>query len=49
MISNYNLPPAEHYPIRNLILVVAKRLTIRGFIVRSTHTLHAALTLFAEC
>nr|POF17081.1 nadp-dependent oxidoreductase red1 [Quercus suber] len=33
MISNYNLPPEKHYPIRNLMQVVAKRLTIRGFIV----------------
>nr|POE80087.1 nadp-dependent oxidoreductase red1 [Quercus suber] len=33
MISNYNLPPEQHYPIRNLMQVVAKRLTIRGFIV----------------
>jgi NADPH-dependent curcumin reductase CurA len=33
MISQYNLPPQEQYPIRNLMLVVGKRLTIRGFIV----------------
>lgn len=33
MISNYNLPPDQHYPVRNLMQIVAKRLTIRGFIV----------------
>lgn len=33
MISQYNAKPGEEYPIRNLMQVVAKRLTIRGFIV----------------
>lgn len=33
MISQYNLRPEESYPIKNLMQVVAKRLTIRGFIV----------------
>jgi len=33
MISQYNAKPDELYPIRNLMNVVAKRLTIRGFIV----------------
>ncbi|KIW02228.1 uncharacterized protein PV09_06382 [Verruconis gallopava] len=33
MISQYNLKPEEAYPIRNLMMVVAKRLTMRGFIV----------------
>lgn len=33
MISQYNAKPEEIYPIRNLMQVVAKRLTIRGFIV----------------
>lgn len=33
MISQYNLDPSELYPIRNLMNVVTKRLTIRGFIV----------------
>ncbi|KAH9863582.1 hypothetical protein J1614_009514 [Plenodomus biglobosus] len=33
MISQYNTKPAEQYPIRNLMQVVAKRLTMRGFIV----------------
>ena len=33
MISQYNTPPQEQYPIRNLMNVVAKRLTMRGFIV----------------
>lgn len=33
MISQYNAKPGEQYPIRNLMQVVAKRLTIRGFIV----------------
>lgn len=33
MISQYNLTPQEMYPIRNLMFVVAKRITMRGFIV----------------
>lgn len=33
MISQYNLPAADHYPIRNLMQVVGKRLKIQGFIV----------------
>lgn len=33
MISQYNLKPEESYPIKNLMNVVAKRLTMRGFIV----------------
>jgi len=33
MISQYNLKPEELYPIRNLMQVVGKRLTMRGFIV----------------
>lgn len=33
MISQYNAKPGEQYPIRNLMSVVAKRLTMRGFIV----------------
>jgi NADPH-dependent curcumin reductase CurA len=33
MVSQYSLGPDERYPIRNLMNVVAKRLTIRGFIV----------------
>jgi NADPH-dependent curcumin reductase CurA len=33
MISQYNSKPADLYPIRNLMQVVAKRLTMRGFIV----------------
>ncbi|WPH03191.1 Hypothetical protein R9X50_00606700 [Acrodontium crateriforme] len=33
MISQYNTPPDQHYGINNLFHVVAKRLTIRGFIV----------------
>jgi NADPH-dependent curcumin reductase CurA len=33
MISQYNLKPEEQYPIRNLMQIVAKRLTIRGFII----------------
>ncbi|KAF2846977.1 NAD(P)-binding protein [Plenodomus tracheiphilus IPT5] len=33
MISQYNAKPAELYPIRNLMQIVVKRLTIRGFIV----------------
>lgn len=33
MISQYNSKPEEIYPIRNLIKVVGKRLTMRGFIV----------------
>lgn len=33
MISQYNVPPQEQYPIRNLLQVVGKRITMRGFIV----------------
>jgi NADPH-dependent curcumin reductase CurA len=33
MISQYNLPPAEQYPIRNLSQLMGKRLKIEGFIV----------------
>jgi len=33
MISQYNLPPSEQYGIKNIMTVVGKRLTIRGFIV----------------
>ncbi|KAH8728361.1 NADP-dependent leukotriene B4 12-hydroxydehydrogenase [Phaeosphaeriaceae sp. PMI808] len=33
MISQYNVKPGEQYPISNIIQVVSKRLTIRGFIV----------------
>ncbi|OCT47535.1 Zinc-type alcohol dehydrogenase-like protein PB24D3.08c [Cladophialophora carrionii] len=32
-ISQYNLPPQERYPIRNTFQTVAKRLTMRGFMV----------------
>ncbi|KAK3319626.1 hypothetical protein B0T19DRAFT_445429 [Cercophora scortea] len=33
MISGYNSAPQDRYPIRNLMHLVAKRLTLRGFIV----------------
>lgn len=33
MISQYNLPDKERYGVKNLMHVVAKRLTMRGFIV----------------
>ncbi|KAF1955230.1 NAD(P)-binding protein [Byssothecium circinans] len=33
MISQYNAKPHEIYPIKNLLLVVGKRITMRGFIV----------------
>lgn len=33
MISQYNIPPSEAYPIKNLIQFVAKRLKMQGFIV----------------
>lgn len=33
MISQYNAKPEEIYPVKNLMMIVAKRLTIRGFIV----------------
>lgn len=33
MVSQYNLQPEEYYPVRNLMNVVAKRLTVRGFVV----------------
>jgi NADPH-dependent curcumin reductase CurA len=32
-ISQYNLPPEQRYGVKNLFLVVTKRLTMRGFIV----------------
>lgn len=34
MVSQYNKPPSEAYGVRNLMQVVAKRLKMRGFIVR---------------
>jgi NADPH-dependent curcumin reductase CurA len=33
MISQYNCKPGEQYPLRNLMQIVAKRITMRGFIV----------------
>lgn len=33
MVSQYNLTPAEAYPVKNLIQMVAKRLKFQGFIV----------------
>lgn len=33
MISQYNVKPADMYPIRNIVQVVSKRLKIQGFIV----------------
>ncbi|PNS21596.1 2-alkenal reductase (NADP(+)-dependent) [Sphaceloma murrayae] len=33
MISQYNLPADQYYGVKNLMQVVAKRLTMRGFIV----------------
>ncbi|KAL3422130.1 zinc-binding dehydrogenase [Phlyctema vagabunda] len=33
MISQYNIKPDEQYGLKNLMQIVAKRLTIRGFIV----------------
>lgn len=33
MISQYNLLPGNQYPIRNLMQIISKRLTMRGFIV----------------
>ncbi|KAH8692396.1 putative alcohol dehydrogenase [Talaromyces proteolyticus] len=33
MISQYNLPPAERYGIKNLFHIISKRLKIEGFIV----------------
>lgn len=33
MISQYNLRPGNQYPIRNLMQIISKRLTMRGFIV----------------
>ncbi|KAI9730394.1 MAG: hypothetical protein M1834_005904 [Cirrosporium novae-zelandiae] len=33
MVSQYNKPPAQQYAIRNIINLVSKRLTLRGFIV----------------
>jgi len=33
MVSQYNLPPAETTPLKNIMNIVAKRITFRGFIV----------------
>ncbi|KAL1836363.1 hypothetical protein VTJ49DRAFT_5241 [Mycothermus thermophilus] len=33
MISQYNLPPEQRFGVKNIFLVVSKRLTMRGFIV----------------
>jgi NADPH-dependent curcumin reductase CurA len=33
MVSQYNLKPEDLYPIRNLMMVVGKRLKMQGFIV----------------
>lgn len=33
MVSQYNLPPAEMYGVKNLVNIVMNRLTMRGFIV----------------
>lgn len=33
MVSQYNVAPAQSYPIRNLMLVVGKRIKMQGFIV----------------
>ena len=33
MISQYNLPASEKYGIKNIPLVITKRITMRGFIV----------------
>jgi len=39
MISQYNLSPDKNYGVKNLMQVVAKRITMRGFIVRSLYFL----------
>ncbi|KAJ8066162.1 hypothetical protein OCU04_005252 [Sclerotinia nivalis] len=43
MISEYNKSDADRYPIKNLISIVAKRITMRGFIVSDANMgpLHA--------
>ncbi|KAI1000906.1 NADP-dependent oxidoreductase [Podosphaera aphanis] len=33
MISDYNKDPDERYPVRNIIYLVAKQITMRGFLV----------------
>jgi NADPH-dependent curcumin reductase CurA len=33
MISQYNLKPEEVYPIRNLAMIIGKRVKMQGFIV----------------
>jgi NADPH-dependent curcumin reductase CurA len=33
LISNYNTPIEQHYPLRNYSHILTKRLTVRGFIV----------------
>jgi NADPH-dependent curcumin reductase CurA len=37
MISQYNCKPGEQYPIRNLMSIVGKRITFRGFIVSDSN------------
>jgi len=37
MISQYNLKPGEQYPVRNLMNIVTKRITFRGFIVSDSN------------
>lgn len=33
MISQYNLKPEEVYPIRNLAMIIGKRVLMQGFLV----------------
>jgi NADPH-dependent curcumin reductase CurA len=33
MISQYNTPPDKQYGVRNLVLIVGKRIKMQGFIV----------------
>lgn len=36
MVSQYILLDPEKYPLRNIIQIVTKRITMRGFIVRDS-------------
>jgi len=37
LISDYNKPPQEHYPLRNYSAILTKRLLMQGFIVMDPH------------
>lgn len=40
MISQYNVPPEQRYGVKNIFLLVLKRLTLQGFIVSDPQMLY---------